>query len=168
MKQQISSQTKQWKRSNPQSHLSYREVNTLILNKKKAIFPCETGGYNPNQDTPHQLPRHQQTAPPQDRPPQTEWPSREDWRKDLSSVPLWRGGPNTRTLPAVLLIPPASQAADMAHLCVPQNQVLGVCRGFVPDIQVCGTHGRENLIKVTITSNAEEELPSDNRTLAGS
>ena len=45
----------------------------------------------------------------------------------------------------------------MAHLCVPQNQALGVCRGFVPDIQVCGTHGREDLVKATITSNAEEE-----------
>ena len=45
----------------------------------------------------------------------------------------------------------------MAHLCVPQNQALGVCRGFVPDIQVCGTHGREDLVNATITSNAEEE-----------
>ena len=43
----------------------------------------------------------------------------------------------------------------MAHLCVPQNQALGVCRGFVPDIQVCGTHGRLSS-KATITSNAEE------------
>ena len=46
----------------------------------------------------------------------------------------------------------------MAHFCVPQNQALGVCRGFVPDIQVCGTHGREDLVNVTITSNAEEEM----------
>ena len=45
----------------------------------------------------------------------------------------------------------------MAHLCVPQNQALGVCRGFVPDIQVRGTHGREDLVNATITSNAEEE-----------
>ena len=44
----------------------------------------------------------------------------------------------------------------MAHLCVPQNQALGVCRGFVPDIQVCGTHAREDLVNATITSNAEE------------
>ena len=80
-----------------------------------------------------------------------------DWRKNLRSMPLWRGGPNTRTLPAVLFTPPASEAADMAHLCVPQNQALGVCRGFVPDIQVCGTHGREDLVNATITSNAEEE-----------
>ena len=72
-------------------------------------------------------------------------------------MPLWRSGPNTRTLPTVLLTPPASKAADMAHLCVPQNQALGVCRGFVPDIQVCGTHGREDLVNATITSNAEEE-----------
>ena len=45
----------------------------------------------------------------------------------------------------------------MAHLCVPQNQALGVCRGFVPDNQVCGTHGREDLVNATITLNAEEE-----------
>ena len=45
----------------------------------------------------------------------------------------------------------------MAHLCVPQNQALGVCRGFVPDIQICGTHGRKDLVNATIISNAEEE-----------
>ena len=45
----------------------------------------------------------------------------------------------------------------MAHLYVPQNQAQGVCRRFVPDIQVCGTHGREDLVNATITSNAEEE-----------
>ena len=72
-------------------------------------------------------------------------------------MPLWRGGPNTRTLPTVLLTPPASKAAGMAHLCVPQNQALGVSRGFVPDIQICGTHEREDLVNTTITSNTEEE-----------
>ena len=72
-------------------------------------------------------------------------------------MPQWRGGPNTRTLPTVPLTPPASKAADMAHLCVPQNQALGVCRGFVPDIPICGTHGREDLVNATIISNAEEE-----------
>ena len=72
-------------------------------------------------------------------------------------MPLWRGGPNTRTLPTVLLTPSASKAADMAHLCVLQKQALGVCRGFVPDIQVCGTHGREDLVNATITSNVEED-----------
>ena len=70
-------------------------------------------------------------------------------------MPLWRGGPNTRTLPTVLLTPSASKAADMAHLCVPQNQALGVCRGFAPDIQICGTHRRKNLVNATIISNAE-------------
>ena len=73
-------------------------------------------------------------------------------------MPLWRGGPNTRTLPTVLLTPSASKAADVAHLCVPQNQALEVCRRFVPYIQVCGTHGREDLVNATITSNAEEEV----------
>ena len=46
----------------PPSHLSYREVKTRIHNKKKAIFHCKTGGYNPNRDVLHQLPRHQQTT----------------------------------------------------------------------------------------------------------
>ena len=45
----------------------------------------------------------------------------------------------------------------MARSCVPQNQALGACRGFVPDIQVCGTHGRDDLVNVTITLNVEEE-----------
>ena len=45
----------------PLSHLSYREVKTLIHNKKKAIFHCKTEGYNPNQAALHQLPLHQQT-----------------------------------------------------------------------------------------------------------
>ena len=70
-------------------------------------------------------------------------------------MPLWRGGPNTRTLPTVLLTPSASKAADILY--VPQNQALEVCRGFVPNIQVCGTHGREDLVNATIISNEEEE-----------
>ena len=45
----------------PPSHLSYREVETLNHNKKKAIFHCKTEGHNPNQDALHQLPQHQQT-----------------------------------------------------------------------------------------------------------
>ena len=94
---------------------------------------------------------------PQNRPLQTEQPFQEDWPKDTRSMPLWRGGPNTRTLPTALLTPSASKAVDMAHLCVPQNQALGVYRGFVPDIQVCGTHGREDLVNANITSNAEVE-----------
>ena len=61
---------------------------------------------------------------------------------------------STNTLIITIIIPIKS---DMAHLCVPQKQALGVCRGSVPDIKVCGTHGREDLVKATITSNAEEE-----------
>ena len=67
------------------------------------------------------------------------------------------GGPNTRTLPAVLFTLPPSKSADMAHLSVPQNQALGVYRRFASDIQVCGTHGREDLVNATIISNVEEE-----------
>ena len=72
-------------------------------------------------------------------------------------MPLWRSAPNTRILPAILLTLPPSKAADMAHLCAPQNQALGVCRGFVRDIQVCSTHGRENLVDATITSKAKKK-----------
>ena len=79
-------------------------------------------------------------------------------------MPLSRGGPNTRTLPTVLLTPSASKAADMAHLGFPQNQALGVCRGFVPDSQICGTHGRKDLVKATIISNAEVEEQTDKKT----
>ena len=42
----------------------------------------------------------------------------------------------------------------MYHTCVPQNQAIGVYRGFV---QVYSTDGSEDLVNVTITSNAEEE-----------
>ena len=86
-------------------------------------------------------------------PLQTEQPSQKDWHQDLSSMPLWRSGPNTGH--AILLTMPLSKAADMAHLCVPQKQALGVCR-FVSDIQVRGTHGREDLVKATTAWNAEE------------
>ena len=50
------------KKEQPPSHLYYREIKSLIHNKKKAIFHCKTGKYNPNQDTLHQLPRRQQTT----------------------------------------------------------------------------------------------------------
>ena len=58
----------------PPSHLPYREVKTLIHNKKKAIFHCKTEGYNPNQDA---LPSAGATPTdhhlsPQNRPLQTE------------------------------------------------------------------------------------------------
>ena len=36
----------------------------------------------------------------------------------------------------------------------------------VPDIQVCGTHGREDFVNATITSNSEEE-PCNARHPAG-
>ena len=141
----------------PLNAIINREVKTLIHNKKKAIFHCKTGGYSPNQDALHQLPRHQQTIIFRLRTGHCRLNSHLK-RIGIKTclMPLWRGGPNTRTLPTVLLTPSASKAADMAHLCVPQSQALGICRGFVPDIQVCGTHRREDLVNATITLNAEE------------
>ena len=89
----------------------------------------------------------------------------ECWRPGFKSRQI-RTRLNARILPTVLLTPPASKAADMSHLRVPQNQALVVCNGFVPDIPVCGTHGREDLVNATITTNAaaaaeeeEEEEP---------
>ena len=50
------------KKEQPPSHLSHREVKTLIRNKKKATSHSKTEGYNPNQGALHQLPQHQQTT----------------------------------------------------------------------------------------------------------
>ena len=84
-------------------------------------------------------------------------------RKDraLSSVPLWRNRPNrnTTTLPVIWL--PSSKAADMAHLCVLQNQALGVCRSAEALFLTCGTHRREDLVDTTISSNSEEDEEKD-------
>ena len=56
----------------PPSHLSYREVKTLIRSKKKATFYCKTGGYNPNQDALHATTPTDHRLSPQNRPRQTE------------------------------------------------------------------------------------------------
>ena len=151
-------------------HLAHRErrskrnclVKTLINNNKNI-----KESHLPQQDRRIQ-PRPGQSSsaattptdhrlPPQNRPLQIEQPSEKDWRKDLSSILLWRNGPNTRTCPAILFNLPPSEAADIAHLRAPQNQALWVCRESVPDIPVCGTHRREDLVAATITSNAEEK-----------
>ena len=146
-------------RDNPPSHLSCREVKTLIRNKKKAIFHSKTGGYNPNENALHQLPWHQQTTIFRLGTGHCRLNSISRglaWRPPLSAPVESRA--KHQNISAILLTLPPSKAADMVHLCVPENQVLGVCRGLVPDIQVCGTHGREDLVNITITSNAEEEL----------
>ena len=81
---------------------------------------------------------------PQNRPLQTDKPYQKDGRKDLNA-------------PAETQTKHQNKAADMAHLCVAQNQALGVCRGFVPDIQVCGIYVREDLVNAPITSNTRED-----------
>ena len=139
------------KKEQPPSHLSYRKVKTLIHNKK-------SGGYNPNYDTLHQMPRYQQTTIFRLKTGHCRLNSHlKRIGIKTCSMPLWRSRPSTRKLPAILLTLPPGKAANMAYLCVPQNQALWVCRGFVPDIQVCGTHGREDLVNTTITLNAEDE-----------
>ena len=54
------------------------------------------------------------------------------------------------------------QGSRCGPLVCPSNQAVRVCRRFVPDIQLCGTHGREDLVNATITGNSEveEEDPS--------
>ena len=126
----------------PPSHLSYREVKTLIHTKKKAIFHCKTGGYNPNQDAPHQLALHQQTTIFRLRTGHCRLNSHLKRISVKTSAPCPRRETDQtpENFPAILLTLPPSKAAGMAHLCVSQCQALGVCRIFVPDIQVCGTH----------------------------
>ena len=133
------------KKQQPPSHLSYREVKTLIHNKKRAIFHSKTGGYKPNQDVSiscHDTNRQPFFASEQGTADWTAISRGLAWRPQLNAPVEKQRGPNTRTLPAILLILPPSKAADMAHLCVPQNQALGVYRGSVPDIQVCSTRER--------------------------
>ena len=129
---------------------------TLIHNKKKAIFHCKTGGHNQNQYTHHQLPRHQQIIIFRLRTGHCRLNSHLN-RTGVKTSTQCPCGEVDQTPETVLLTLPPSKAADMAHLCVPQNQALGVCRGSVPDIQECGNYGREDLDNATITSNAEEE-----------
>jgi len=50
------------KKQQPKSKLSYREVQTLIKNKRLADFKLKTGGKNQRQDALHQLERHKQTV----------------------------------------------------------------------------------------------------------
>ena len=48
--------------SNPHHICPTEKSKLLSVIKKKAVFHCKTGGYNPNQDALHQVPRHQQTT----------------------------------------------------------------------------------------------------------
>ena len=50
------------KKEQPPSHLSYREVKTLICNKKKVISHSKTGGYNPTRT--HSIRCHNTNRPP--------------------------------------------------------------------------------------------------------
>ena len=58
MKQQISSQKKEGKRSNPHHICPTEKSKLLSVTRRK---PPSTARYNPNQDALHQLPQHQQT-----------------------------------------------------------------------------------------------------------
>ena len=128
------------------------------MHTKKAIFHFKTGGYSPNQDALHQLPRHQQTIIFR---PRTGHYRLNNHLKRISvktsaQCPCGEADQTPEhNLQSYSLHQQARQ--QIWPTCVPQNQALGVCRGFVPDIQVFCTHGREDLVNATITSNAEEE-----------
>ena len=50
------------KKDQPSSHLSHKELRTLIRNRQKSTFIASIGGYNPQKDLLHQLSRHEQTT----------------------------------------------------------------------------------------------------------
>ena len=50
------------KKDKPSSHLSYKEIRTLIRNRQKSTFIASIGGYTPQKDPLHQLSRHEQTT----------------------------------------------------------------------------------------------------------
>ena len=62
MKSQISWQGEAEKKGQPSSHLSYKELKTLIRNRQKSTFIASIGEYNPQKDPLHQLSRHEQTT----------------------------------------------------------------------------------------------------------
>ena len=135
-------------RSNPH-HICPTEKSKLLSaikkkEKKKAIFHCKTGGYNPNQDAFHQLPRHQQTTIFRLRTGHCRLNSHLK-RIGVKTSALCSCGEEDQTPEPYL------QSCSLYH------QSLEVCRGFVPDIQVCGTHGRDDLVNATITLDTEEE-----------
>ena len=111
-------------------------------NKKKEIFHSKTGGYNPNQDALHQFPRHQQTTIFRLRRSHCRLNSYLQ-KIGVKTSAQCLSGEADQTPECYLQ---SCSAADVARLCVPQNQALGVCRTFIPDIQVCGTHRREDLV----------------------
>ena len=82
--------------------------------------------------------------------------SDQDWNKKSSANILCNlvGCCNTTYSPAHSI---SKQGSRYGPLVCPSKPSSGVCRGFVPDIQICGTHGRKNLVSATIISNEEEE-----------
>ena len=50
------------KKDQPSWHLSYKETRTLIRNRQKSTFIDSISGYNPQNDSLHQLSRHKQTT----------------------------------------------------------------------------------------------------------
>ena len=142
----------------PPSHLSYREVKTLIRNKKKANFHCKTGGYNPNQDSPRQLPRHQQTIIFHLKTGHCRLNShlKRIGVKTSAQYPVERRTKhqNTTYSPAHST---SKQGNRYGPLACPSKPSSGDLQRIVPDIQECGTYWREDIVNVIIASKAEEE-----------
>ena len=139
--------------------LSYREVKTLIHNKKKAIFHCKTEGYNPNQDALHQLTRHQQTIIFRLRTGHCRLNGhlKRIGVKTSAQCPCGEADQTPEHyLQSCSLHQQARQ--QIWPTCVSlKTKLWGSAEDFAPDIQICGTRGRKNLVNATIISNAEEE-----------
>ena len=117
---------------------------TLLRNKKKAIFHCKTGGYNPNQDALHQLPRHQQTIIFRLWTGHSRLNShvKRTGVKTSAQCPCGEAEQTPEHYLQSCSLHQQARAADMVPLVCPSKPSSGVCRGFVPDIQIWW-HSRE-------------------------
>ena len=143
------------------AYLSVRcsSPKTLTHNKKKAIFHSKTGGYKTNQGALHQLPRHQQTTIFRLRTGHCRLNShlKRIGVKTSAQCPC---GEADQTPEHYLksCSSTTKQGSRYGPLVCPSKPSLGVCRGFVPDIQVCSTHKREDLVNAASTSNQKKKL----------
>ena len=120
---------------------------------------AETGGYSPNQDALHQLPRHQQTTIFRLRTGHCRLNSHLK-RTGVKASAQCPCGEADQTPEHYLQSCSLHQQArqQIWPTCVSlKTKLWGSAEEFVPDIQVCGTHGREDLVNATIASKADKE-----------
>ena len=143
------------------STLRYTPQRELVIYPKINTFfnICKTGGYNPNQDALHQLPRHQQAIIFHLRTDYCRL-NRHFKRTGIKTSAQCPCGEADQTPEQYLRSCSLHQHArqQIWPTCVSlKTKLWGSAEDFFPDIQVCGTHRREDLVNATITSNAGEE-----------